>query len=342
MRVSQFDPQRTETALSSIERSAKVQTKLISDLLDVSRITAGKLRLETQTVFLADVVAAAVETVQPAALAKSIRLATVCDKSESAVHGDPERLGQIIWNLLSNAIKFTPAHGTVEIGLTECGGQVRLTVTDSGEGIDPSLLPFVFDRFCQAGDAHRKGGLGLGLAIVKELVELHGGSVTAASEGVGKGARFTVVLPSLPVPALKPDQPATPNSRIGVQHSKRLLSGTRVLLVDDDRDAAATIRSVLEQHGARVLTAHSAREAREMLHIERPNVVLSDLGMPEEDGYEFIRRMRAQGAQALHVPAVALSAHSRPGIAIERWKPASRSTSGSPSSHELWSECCAI
>ena len=303
--------------LAVIERNTKVQTQLIEDLLDMSRITSGKLRLDVQRVDLQDVVKAAVASVRQAADAKEIRLQVVLDPLAGPVRGDPNRLQQCFWNLLSNAIKFTPKGGRVQVGLARVNSHLEVCVVDSGQGIKPEFLPHVFERFRQADatTTRRHGGLGLGLSIVKSLVELHGGSVRAKSAGEGLGATFCVELPLMVV---HPPEPATPpeHPRGGPVQSSPIdhpsLNGVTVLAVDDEPDARNLIRRVLEDCGARVFVAASAREGLELLRRERPDMLLSDIGMPGEDGYEFIRQVRQlRPDEGGRTPAAALTAFAR-------------------------------
>jgi signal transduction histidine kinase len=295
-----------------IERNARTQVQLISDLLDMSRITAGKLRLDVQPVDLPQVVDAALETVRPSADARGIRIRCILEPLEEPVLGDPGRLQQVVWNLLSNAIKFTAKGGHVDVTLARANSHVELTVSDSGRGIEPDLLPYVFQRF-QQGDSsapRAHGGLGLGLAIVKELVELHGGQVRAASEGAGRGASFVVELPLVAVRShdagdrVHPRADALGNLVIDLPR----LDGLHVLVIDDQRDAADGIALVLENAGAAVTIATSADEGLAAFAQRIPDVVVSDIGMPHRDGYEFIRAVRARHGR---VPAAALTAFAR-------------------------------
>jgi CheY-like chemotaxis protein len=305
--------------LEVIERNARAQTQIIEDLLDMSRIISGKVRLDVQPVNLVDVIEAAVRTVAPAADARGIRMQKILDPLAGPVSGDPNRLQQVFWNLLSNAIKFTPKGGRVQVVLQRVNSHVEVTVSDSGVGIKPEFLPYVFDRFRQADAtaARRYGGLGLGLAIVKSLVELHGGSVHAASPGEGRGATFVVHLPlSLLTHDHDSDHPGAkavrrPGSPAEQFHAN--LADVSILVVDDERDARELVRRLLVECDARVLTAASADEALPLLSADhRPDVLISDIGMPGVDGYEFIRRVRALGPdRGGAVPAVALTAFAR-------------------------------
>jgi len=308
-------PSDVEVGLGTIERNARLQAQLIEDLLDMSRIISGKVRLDVQRVELQSVIEAAMETVRPAFEAKEIRVQTLLDPRASAVHGDPGRLQQVLWNLLSNAVKFTPKGGRIQVALQRVNSQIEITVTDTGVGIEPDFLPYVFDRFRQAdaSTTRRHGGLGLGLSIVRSLVEMHGGTVTAKSQGVDKGSTFAVELPLV---ALHDDE-------LGRRHPHALgravpktesvaLDGVRVLVVDDELDARRLVQRVLEANGAVVETAGSAQEGLRAIQRTRPDVILSDIGMPEEDGYEFIRRVRAsKSGNEREIPAIAITAFAR-------------------------------
>jgi signal transduction histidine kinase len=304
-----LDEPTSRRAIETIERNTRLQAQLIEDLLDISRIVTGKLRLEFKTVELRTILEAAVEAVRPAAEARGVFL--LCDVSDGdeAILCDPARMQQIAWNLLSNAIKFTPAGGRVELTTGREDRHVRITVSDTGTGINPDFLPHVFDRFRQQDPAttRRYGGLGLGLSIVRHLVELHGGMVTATSEGEGRGASFTVRVPVAP---LRADQAAIaqlPDSDPGL-HELPVLTGVRVLVVDNEADARALVATILERCGATVRTAASAAEAIRHIEGDRPDVLLSDIAMPEEDGYELIRKVRALERRGPVLPAAALTA----------------------------------
>ena len=279
------EPQRRK-GLEVVDRNARAQARLIEDLLDMNRIVSGKLRLEMQDVDLGGVVADARRSLAPAAHAKQVALRASLPAVPVHVRGDPARLLQVVWNLLSNAIKFTPAGGEVTVGLEAEGGRARVAVTDSGEGIEPAHLERIFDRFAQAdaSTTRRHGGLGLGLAIVRQLVELHQGEVRARSEGLGRGATFTVELPTVAAPARE----AAAQSR----DATGTLAGVRVLAVDDDGDARELMRLVLSERGADVRTAASAPEALDAIRTMRPDVLLSDIGMPGMDGYQLLRAVR--------------------------------------------------
>jgi signal transduction histidine kinase/ActR/RegA family two-component response regulator len=302
-----------------IERNARAQTRIIEDLLDMSRIISGKVRLEVQRIHLGDVVQAAVETVRPTATTKGVRLQTVIDSSPLDISGDPNRLQQVFWNLLSNAVKFTPRGGRIHVAAERLDSLFEVAITDTGEGIRPEFLPYVFDRFRQddPSTTRHHGGLGLGLAIVKQLVELHGGCVRVESEGAGKGTTFTV---RLPVAAVQSEAPRDAEraqvdgeTMLGMHGLPNLqVGGVKVLVVDDEPDARALVARLLEGLGASVRTAASAHEAMDHLQNDIPNVLVSDIGMPGEDGYSLIRRIRLLDAErGGNVPAIALTAYAR-------------------------------
>ena len=310
VRSADLAPETRTRALESIERNAGLQARLIEDLLEVSRIVTGKLHLQTRRADLATIVDAAVEIVQPAATAKNIRLNAVTVVRPAMTKGDPDRLQQVVWNLLSNAVKFTPPGGTINLRLSRDRGYL-LTVSDDGIGIDPAMLPQMFQPFRQldASPTRQQGGLGLGLAIVRQLVELHGGTVSARSQGAGTGATFEVRLPSV-LPADEPHRheptpvpdPALPS---------RLLSGIDVLVVDDEEDARELLKTVFDSHGAAVTAVASVAEALREVERSVPQVIVSDIGMPTEDGFSLMRRIRARPARAGgNVPAVALTAYA--------------------------------
>ena len=301
-------------AIAAIERNAQSQTRLIDDLLDVSRAISGKLRLDTRATNVADVLRAAIETVSPAMTAKGIAFEADIDPYAPKVFADPDRLQQIAWNLLSNAIKFTPQGGKIRLQLARTDSHVEIVVSDTGSGIASDFLPYVFDRFRQgeAGSRRRYGGLGLGLAIVRHLVELHGGSVSAESKGENTGATFRV---SLPVRALRADEGAehapVKGSRLDVDGTR--LDGFTVLVVDDEADARDLFGSILEAAGAVVLTAASAASAVRVLDAEDIDVLISDIEMPGEDGYELLKRAAAtrDGANRPPLVAIAVTAYAR-------------------------------
>ena len=318
LRAGKLDGASVDRALETVERNAKAQAQLIEDLLDVSRVITGKLRLDVRPIELASVIEEAIDSIRPAADAKGIRLLSVLDPRASPVSGDAGRLQQVFWNLLSNAIKFTSRGGRVQVRLERINSHVEVIISDTGAGISPEFLPHVFDRFRQAdGTLTRSyGGLGLGLAIVRHLVELHGGRVWADSQGAGRGATFTVQLPLIALrgvelsrdpervhPTVEGDMP------LG---DSQVLKGVRVLLVDDERDALEMLALVLDQSGAEVKSATSAAEALETLKEWKPDVLVSDIGMPGEDGYTLITKVRAREMEhERQIPAVALTAHAR-------------------------------
>ncbi len=311
-----LDEEKRLQGLQAIERGARSQAQLIGDLLDISRIVSGKLRLDVRPIDLAPVIQAAIETVRPSAEARQIRFSVVLDPRSGPVAGDPERLQQVAWNLLSNAVKFTPKGGRVHVQLARINSHVELTVSDSGEGIPSELLPHVFERFWQAeaGTTRQRGGLGLGLAIVRHLVELHGGTVSVQSAGAGQGTLFRVHLPLMAITTDARDPTRRhPTGEDGspASHPVRL-ERVRVLVVDDESDTVAVVQALLSMQGAEVRTAGSASDALAVLDEWRPDVLISDIGMPGEDGYALIGRVRARAARASGaVPAVALTAYAR-------------------------------
>jgi PAS domain S-box-containing protein len=313
--VSLADFQR---GLEVVERNARIQVQLIEDLLDMSRITSGKMRLEVRAVAPAAVIEASMETVRPAAQAKGVLLASRLDPSAGPVAADPDRLQQVIWNLLSNAIKFTDKAGRVQIDLRRVDDRVEISVADTGVGIAPDFLPQVFGRFRQADGSRARtaGGLGLGLAIVKHLVELHGGTVRVHSEGLGTGTTFTIELPLATAdrggdgPSERQRSEARPG--LARDFSRVDLAGVKVLVVDDNADARALIQRVLEECGASVLTAGTVEGVLLTVEHARPHVLVSDVGMPEVDGYELLRLVRGLGqSRGGSLPAIALTAYAR-------------------------------
>jgi signal transduction histidine kinase/CheY-like chemotaxis protein len=308
-------------AVETIDRNAKLQARLIDDMLDVSRIVSGKLRLDAQPLDLTTVIHAAVDTSRPAAEAKEIRIQVVLDFGAGVVLGDPVRMQQVIWNLLSNAIKFTPKQGRVQVQLQRINSHVEITVCDTGPGIEEDFLPYVFDRFRQADSSasKRHGGLGLGLAIVRQLVELHGGTVEAGNRSDRQGAIFTVKLPLMvvrkPTLSAKPEEapPVHPTVSGTVPFDcPPDLQGIKVLAIDDEADARHLLKTVLEQCGAEVRTCASAAEVLAALEEHEPDILVSDIGMPEEDGYSLIKRVRAfEDGRGGRIPAVALTAYAR-------------------------------
>jgi signal transduction histidine kinase/CheY-like chemotaxis protein len=315
LRAGRLDAAQSERALETIVRSARSQNQLIDDLLDVSRIVTGRMRLDVAPLNLGSVIKAAVETVRPAAEAKGIHLSALIAPEAETVSGDAERLQQVVWNLLSNAVKFAPNGGRVEVRLERADSHVEIVVADNGQGISPEFLPYVFERFRQedGGTSRQQGGLGLGLAIVRQIVELHGGTVRVASEELGKGATFTVALPMAPGRAVSPAESRgkAADGRLAPENPTSL-AGLHVLFVDDDADARWLITMMLAKGGAEVRTAVSATEALAACDEWRPDVLISDIGMPGEDGYTLIKKLRARESErGGHIPAIALTAYGR-------------------------------
>lgn len=317
LRAGQIPEAGMAKALDTIERNARTQTQLIDDLLDVSRIITGKLRMDVRPVDPIVFIEAAVEAVKPAAAAKGIRLHCVMDTGGISVPGDPVRLQQVVWNLLSNAIKFTPRGGRVQVLLQRIDSHIEIIVSDSGQGISAEFLPYVFDRFRQADqrNARKHAGMGLGLAIVKHLVEMHGGSVEAFSAGAEEGATFKVRLPVISIYQPDPEaggiHPGARNLLPPAEFSERL-DGIKVLVVDDEPDTRELLKAGLENCGAEVQLADSSSEALQIMESIVPDVLISDIGMPDEDGYDFIRQVRALPlAKGGAVPAIALTAFAR-------------------------------
>ena len=313
LRQGTLDPEKERRALEAIERCARSQAQLVEDLLDVSRIITGKLRLDVRPVALAPVIQAAVEVVRPAADAKGIRLQSVLDSEAGMVAGDPERLKQVVWNLVSNAVKFTPRGGRVQIVLERIESHLQITVIDTGQGIPSGFLTHVFQRFEQADGTSTRahGGLGLGLAIVRHIVELHGGTVRAESPGEGEGAVFTVTLPLVAARSARENgdrQPVSPPPRISTAFPT--LEGIRVLVVDDEPDSNDVVGTLLSTCGAEVRVASSAGQAIEILGRWKPDVLVTDIGMPDEDGYELLATIRSRAGDAEQILAVALTAYA--------------------------------
>jgi signal transduction histidine kinase len=308
LRGTSVDETMLNQGLEAIERNARNQSQLIDDLLDVSRIVSGKLHLDVRPVELSPVIEAAITVIRPAVDAKSIRLTSTYEPGIGPISADSARLQQIVWNLLSNAVKFTPERGSIDVRLERVNDHARLTVSDTGKGISPEFLPRVFDRFQQADSSSTRhyGGLGLGLAIVRHLVELHGGTVHAESKGAEQGASFSVTFPIIAgciEPALTQG-----GERAGVAE----LHGLRVLIVDDEADARQIIGAMIARMGAEVKTCESAREALQTLEEWRPDVLMSDIGMPGEDGYSLINKVRSLPSErGGHTPAAAFTAYAR-------------------------------
>ena len=316
LRAGMLAGEKADRGFETLERNAAWLTQIVEDVLDVSRIVSGKIRLDVQPVDLSLIVDNAIGTVQPAADAKGVRLHAVIDPRVGPVSGDPDRLQQVVWNLLSNAVKFTPKAGRIQVLLERVNSHIEIVVSDTGIGIRPDFLPFVFERFRQAEGAitRKTGGLGLGLAIVRHIVEMHGGTVQADSAGEGHGATFRVTLPMMIV------QPPAGGSRREHPRAERRdaltalsdLTGTRVLAIDDEEDALTLLRVVLEMAGAEVTTFRSSVAALDQIAAVNPHVMVVDLGMPQMDGFEFISRVRASADPMVRdVPAAALTAFAR-------------------------------
>jgi CheY-like chemotaxis protein/two-component sensor histidine kinase len=314
LRDGRLDEKTFRTAVEIIERNARTQQQIIDDILDVSRIITGQLKFETEPTDLRRVVEAAVDTVRPAAAAKSISLRTMFEPGVGPVVGEPRRLQQVVWNLLLNAVKFTPIGGEVRVRVDAANSHARVCVTDTGAGIRADFLPYVFDRFRQGDQSTTRthGGLGLGLAIVRHLVELHGGTVRAESEGDGRGSAFTVELPLLRNAELRGQDAETPGDESEIRNPKsEILRGLSVLVVDDEQDALDLLKAVLEMKGARVTAVASAEAAHAALEAAWPDLLLCDIGMPVEDGYQLMRRVRSiESGRGKLTPAVALTAYA--------------------------------
>ncbi len=313
-----LDNEAAARGLKSIERNAMAQAQLIEDLLDVSRIISGKFRLKAQPLEVAPVIEAAIDSVRPTADAKGISLQGILDPEAGPVSGDASRLQQVFWNLLSNAVKFTPRGGQVQVRLTRINSHIELEVSDTGQGIDHEFLPYVFDRFRQADGSTSRlyGGLGLGLAIVRHIVELHGGSVAVASQGKNQGATFIIRLP-LMITHLKASQEERVHPKVNGEVAlyfdpSSTLEGVKVLIVDDEPEALILLSTVLTQCDAHVRTATSAEEGFVQVKEWRPDVIVSDIGMPGVDGYKFMKRVRTWAQESgLWIPAIALTAYAR-------------------------------
>jgi PAS domain S-box-containing protein len=316
LRTGMLSGEKREKAIETIERNATSLAQIVEDVLDISRIISGKIRLNVQSVDFPQIVQNAIDGVTPAADAKGVRLEAVLDPQASPVSGDPERLQQVFWNLLSNAVKFTGRGGKVQIRLARINSHIEVSVADTGIGISPEFLPHVFERFRQADASitRERGGLGLGLSIARQLAEMHGGTIEAASSGLGQGATFTVKLPLMIVhPTHAESERVYPRAAVGTQTIPRGdLSGIHVLAVDDDPDAVRLIAELLETAGARVTSASSADDAIRILDTELPNVIVTDLGMPRIDGFQLLERIRAHRNPLVRLlPAAALTAYAR-------------------------------
>jgi signal transduction histidine kinase len=309
LRRHQPNAARFDHALRVIERNARMESRLIDDLLDVTGSINGQIKLNLNTVSAVSVVEAAIEAIGPAAESKGVQITNHVEGFVADIPVDPQRLQQIVWNLLANAVRFTPHGGWVDVAVRQTHEATQIIVGDTGAGISPDFLPHVFDRFRQgqSGTTRSHGGLGLGLSIVRHLVELHGGTVTAASPGLSRGATFTVTLPRTAAASAT----APPPLAVG-EHYAVGLPGACVLVVDDDTDTREVVREILQYAGAKVITSSSARETRALIERFQPDVLIADIGMPEEDGYSLIESIRANEPGGRHLPAIALTAHTRP------------------------------
>jgi PAS domain S-box-containing protein len=318
LRTRSMPPEKTESAIEVVERNATALKQMIEDVLDVSRIVAGRLRLEARPVDLPAILKEASATVMPAADAKGVRVDMQIAPITGSVSGDPDRLRQIVWNLMSNAIKFTPHGGTVQLSLSRVDSHVEIVVSDTGRGISPDFLPFVFERFRQGDSSASRehGGLGLGLAIARQLAEMHGGTIAAASEGPGRGATFTVTLPLMSADraraaAARADHHPSPEQRHPAIESVPRLDGIQVLAVDDEPDSLELLRAILENAGAKVATAASGPDALRAIRWAQPDVLVADIGMPGMDGLQLVRALRQMDEPLRSTPAAALTAYGR-------------------------------
>ncbi len=317
LREGSLGKDQTAVALETIERNARSQAQLVEDLLDVSRIVSGKVRLDVQSATLVPIIEAAIESLRPAAEAKKIQLRIALDPNTCPVSGDPERLKQVMWNLLSNAIKFTPRHGCVEVVLQRINSNVEVIVSDTGRGISPEFLPHIFERFRQADSTSTRmaGGLGLGLAISRHFVEMHGGTIRVESPGEGKGAVFTVRLPMQQAQAEatnKSDFVDSASVRSPAEVNVPALDNVRVLAIDDEPDTLNMLATLLSRRGAQVQTVTSAQAALTIMQTWKPDVILADIAMPGEDGYSLISKVRRLSREeGGDIPAIALTAYAR-------------------------------
>ena len=315
VRIGKLDKPQMAHALETIERNARSQSQLIDDLLDVSRIITGKLQIEPCAVNLTKVIEAAVDSVRPEIEAKGITFETRLEAAQFVL-GDANRLQQVFWNLFNNAVKFTPTGGSVTVTAARCGAQLQIFVTDTGAGISPQFLPYIFDRFRQADGSttREQGGLGLGLAIVRHLIELHHGTVVVQSRGENRGATFTVGLPISPIATAETNQDIEAQrfeDRRLANESERILDGLKILLVDDDPDTRDLVSAILTRCGGQVRTICSAAEAIREFDDWNPDLLVSDIGMPHEDGYSLIKKLRKlESKRAREIPALALTAYA--------------------------------
>ncbi|HVN27976.1 MAG TPA: PAS domain S-box protein [Candidatus Binataceae bacterium] len=315
LQTGRLSGEQAQRAVETIQRNAQLQNQMIADLLDVSRIVSGRMRLDIRSFQLIDVIEAALEVVRPAAEGRGIRLQTFLDPGAGPVAGDPDRLQQVFTNLLSNSIKFTPRGGRVQVQLHRVNSHVEILVTDTGEGIDAQVLPFIFERFRQGGTGSTReyGGLGLGLTIAKHLTELHGGIISARSEGRGKGTQFTVQLPLMAaVQSSDGEDREHPTAQQELRGNVPSLAGLRVLIVDDEADARDVVSMILSSAGAEVDAVDSAARAIEAIERRPPDILVSDIGMPQEDGFSLLRKLRALPPEkGGTIPAIALTAFAR-------------------------------
>ena len=317
LQSGKLSAEQVERAIDTIQRNAQRQNQMISELLDVSRIVAGRLRLDIRPFLLIDVIEAALEVIRPAAEAKNIHLQSFLDPDAGPARGDPDRLQQVISNLLSNSIKFTPKGGQVQVSLERINSHVEIVVSDTGIGIEPEILPYIFERFRQGetGTTRQYAGLGLGLAIARHLTELHGGTIVGKSEGKNKGSQFTVQLPLLV--ALQPSEAtheyrAHPAAHMALEGQSPSLEGLRILVVDDELDARELVSQMLRDAGAETAAVGDAAQGLQLVEQWKPDVLVSDIGMPREDGYALIRKVRALAPeQGGGIPAIALTALAR-------------------------------
>jgi signal transduction histidine kinase/CheY-like chemotaxis protein len=312
LRQGTLDQTATANALESIERNARAQAQLVSDLLDISRVITGKLRINARPVDITDSLESALESIRPAAEAKQIQIEVEREPYASVITGDSDRLQQVFWNLLSNAVKFTPRGGRVKISVSRIESQLEIAISDTGAGIKQEFIPYIFDRFTQADTttARRHAGLGLGLAIVRHIIELHGGVVAAESEGVGQGATFRITLP---VRALQIREQSAPSASTPVKSlaDDIALDRIRVMIVDDEAETRDLLKMMLASHGAVVTVCASGDEALTEIEAWKPQIVVSDIGMPAMDGYSLIRKVRGLESDLHGVPAIALTAYAR-------------------------------
>jgi signal transduction histidine kinase/ActR/RegA family two-component response regulator len=312
LRQGTLDKAATTNALESIERNARAQAQLVSDLLDISRVITGKLRINARPVDLTNSLESALESIRPAAEAKQIQVKVEREPFATVVTGDADRMQQVFWNLLSNAVKFTPRGGQVEVKVSRVDSQLEIAISDTGAGISQEFIPYIFERFTQADTttARHHAGLGLGLAIVRHIVELHGGTVTAESKGVGQGATFRITLPvrALQLPHRDQDAPTVPVDSLA---DDIVLDRIRVMIVDDEAETRELLKIMLASHGAEVTVCASGSDSLSQINEWKPQVLVSDIGMPAMDGYSFIRKVRSLESELHAVPAIALTAYAR-------------------------------